>query len=106
MKQDHWCSDSPPIVKNHVIVGVGGDFLDMANYVEARDPETGDLQWHFWTTAHKGDPSFATWPSEQAAAHGGGGVWTPPTYDPELNLLYVGTGNVEPTFVGSEPPRR
>src|SRR5665213_3103255 len=49
VKQDHWCSDSPLVIKNHVIVGVGGDFLDMANYAEARDPETGELQWHFWT---------------------------------------------------------
>jgi len=104
VKQDHWCSDSPLVIKNHVIVGVGGDFLDMANYVEARDPETGALQWHFWTTAHQGDPGFSSWPSEKAAEHGGGGVWTPPTYDPDLNLLYVGTGNVEPTFVGQSRP--
>ena len=104
VKQDHWCSDSPLIIRNHVIAGVGGDFLDMANYVEARDPETGDLQWHFWTTAHEGEPGFETWPNKKAAEHGGGGVWTPPTYDPELNLLYVGTGNVEPTFVGQSRP--
>lgn len=104
VKQDHWCSDSPLVIKNHVIVGVGGDFLDMANYAEARDPETGELQWHFWTTAHKDDPGFKTWPNEQAAAHGGGGVWTPPSYDPELNLLYIGTGNVEPTWAGQSRP--
>ncbi|HVY95267.1 MAG TPA: acido-empty-quinoprotein group A [Bryobacteraceae bacterium] len=104
VKQDHWCSFPPTVIKNHVIVGVGGDFLDMANYIESRDPETGALQWHTWTTAHPGDPGFSTWPNEQAAAHGGGGVWTAPTYDPELNLLYVGTGNVEPTFVGQSRP--
>ena len=52
----------------------------------------------------QGDPGFASWPSEKAAAHGGGGVWTAPTYDPDLNLLYVGTGNVEPTFVGQSRP--
>ncbi len=100
VKEDHWCSESPLIIKNHVIVGIGGDFLDMANYAEARDPETGALQWHFWSTAHKGDPGFSSWPNEQAAEHGGGGVWTPPSYDPELNLVYIGTGNTEPTFVG------
>ena len=104
VKQDHFCSFPPTIIRNHVIAGVGGDFLDMANYVEARDPETGDLQWQFYTTAHKGDPGSNTWPSEAAAAHGGGGVWTAPTYDPELNLLYVGTGNVEPTMVGVSRP--
>ena len=104
VKQDHWCSFPPTVIKNHIIVGVGGDFLDMANYVESRDPETGELQWHTWTTAHPGDPGFSTWPSEKATAHGGGGVWTAPTYDPDLNLLYVGVGNVEPTFVGQSRP--
>jgi alcohol dehydrogenase (cytochrome c) len=104
VKLDHWCSDSPLVIKNHVIVGIGGDFLDMANYAEARDPETGELQWHFWTTAHRGDPGFSSWPNEQAAEHGGGGVWTPPSYDPELNTLFIGTGNVEPTFVGQSRP--
>ncbi len=104
VKQDHWCSDSPLVIRNHVIAGIGGDFLDMANYVESRDPETGELQWRFYTAAQEGDPGFKTWPNKQAAAHGGGGVWTPPTYDPELNLLYVGTGNVEPTFVGQSRP--
>ena len=104
VRQDHWCSEVPLIIRNHVVVGIGGDFLDMANYAESRDPETGDLQWHFWTTAHPGDPGFSTWPSEKAAAHGGGGVWTPSSYDPELNLLYITTGNVEPTMVGESRP--
>ena len=63
VKRDYFSSVSPLIVKNHVIVGVGGDFLDVPNFAEARDPETGDVQWHFWTTAHKGDPGFKTWPN-------------------------------------------
>jgi alcohol dehydrogenase (cytochrome c) len=104
VKQDHFCSESPLIIKNHVVVGAGGDFLDVANFVESRDPETGDVQWHFWTTAHQGEPGFETWPNKAAAEHGGGGVWTPPTYDPDLNLLYVGTGNVEPTMAGQSRP--
>jgi alcohol dehydrogenase (cytochrome c) len=104
VRLDHWCSMSPLVIKNHVISGVGGDFLDMANYVESHDPETGDLQWRFWTTAQEGDPNLKSWPSKEAAAHGGGGVWTPPSYDPDLNLLYVTTGNVEPTMVGESRP--
>ena len=83
-----------------MIVGVGGDFLDVPNFAEARDPETGELQWHFWTTAHKGDPGFKTWPNENAVEHGGGGVWYPSTYDPELNLLYIPTGNANPVMAG------
>jgi len=100
VKMDYFSSMAPVVVGNHVIVGVGGDLLDIPCYVEARDPETGEVQWHFWTTAQKGDPGFSTWPDQEAASHGGGGVWYPPTYDPELNLLYVVTGNVNPVMAG------
>jgi acido-empty-quinoprotein group A len=100
VKRDYFSSLPPLIVKNHVITGVGGDFLDVPNFAEARDPETGDVQWHFWTTAHQGDPGFSTWPNAKAVEHGGGGIWIPPTYDPELNLLYLGTGNVNPVMAG------
>ena len=100
VKRDYFSSVSPLVIKNHVIVGVGGDFLDVPNFAEARDPETGDLQWHFWTTAHEGDPGFKTWPNKNAVEHGGGGVWYPSTYDPELNLLYIPTGNANPVMAG------
>ena len=100
VKRDYFSSVSPLVIKNHVIVGVGGDFLDVPNFAEARDPETGEVQWHFWTTAHKGDPGFKTWPNENAVEHGGGGVWYPSTYDPELNLLYIPTGNANPVMAG------
>ncbi len=100
VKMDYFSSMAPVVVGNHVIVGVGGDLLDIPCYVEARDPETGEVQWHYWTTAQKGDPGFNTWPDQEAAAHGGGGVWYPPTYDPDLNLLYVVTGNVNPVMAG------
>jgi len=100
VKRDYFSSVSPLVIKNHVIVGVGGDFLDVPNFAEARDPETGDLQWHFWTTAHEGDPGFKSWPNQNAVEHGGGGIWYPSTYDPELNLLYLPTGNANPVMAG------
>ena len=100
VKRDYFSSVSPLVIKNHVIVGVGGDFLDVPNFAEARDPETGEVQWHFWTTAHEGDPGFKTWPNKNAVEHGGGGVWYPSTYDPELNLLYIPTGNANPVMAG------
>ena len=68
MKRDYFSSVAPIVVKNHVIVGVGGDFLDVPNFAEARDPETGDVQWHFWTTAHEGDPGFKSWPTVRRGA--------------------------------------
>ena len=47
-----------------------------------------------------GDPGSETWPNQAAMDHGGGMTWLPGTYDPELNLLYWGTGNANPVFAG------
>jgi alcohol dehydrogenase (cytochrome c) len=47
-----------------------------------------------------GDPGSETWPNLEAMHHGGGMTWLPGTYDPDLNLLYWGTGNANPVFAG------
>lgn len=91
---------APVVIKNHVIVGVSGDDLDIPGYLESRDPETGELQWHWSSVPKPGEPGSETWPNAEAMAHGGGMTWVPSTYDPELNLLYLGTGNPQPVIVG------
>ncbi len=45
-----------------------------------------------------GDPGSETWPNVDAMKHGGGMTWQPVTYDPELNLIYVTTGNPQPVI--------
>ena len=101
LDQLYYASVAPIVAKNHVLVGVSGDDLDIPGYLESRDPETGDLQWRWYTVPQKkGDPGSETWPSEDAAKHGGGMTWVPSTYDPELNLVYVGTGNPQPVIAG------
>jgi len=97
-KLDYTSTVAPVIIKNHVLVGIGGDHLDNPGFIQARDPETGALQWKWWTTPRKGEPGIQTWPDEHAAAHGTGQTWMPGTYDPELNLYYVGTGNPNPVM--------
>jgi alcohol dehydrogenase (cytochrome c) len=74
--------------------------MDVPGYLEARDPETGALQWRWNTEPRKGEPGAETWPNEGAMEHGGGMTWLPGTYDPELNLLYWGTGNPNPVYAG------
>jgi len=100
-KLQYFTTMAPMIVKNHVLVGVGGDAMDVRGYLESRDPETGDLQWRWWSEPEKpGDPGSETWPNKGAMDHGGGMTWLPGTYDPGLNLLYWGTGNANPVFAG------
>lgn len=95
----------PPMpVKNHLILGVSGDDMDIPGYVEAVDPETGDLQWRWYAHPNPGDPEAASWPNEDAMMHSGGMTWVPGTYDPELNLYYFGTGNAQPVINGSARP--
>ncbi|MBV8070577.1 MAG: acido-empty-quinoprotein group A [Acidobacteriaceae bacterium] len=100
VKLQYFTTMAPMVVKNHVIIGVGGDAMDVPGYLEARDPETGALQWRWNTEPREGEPGAETWPDESAMEHGGGMTWIPGTYDPELNLLYWGTGNPNPVYAG------
>jgi len=97
-KLDYTSTVAPVIVGNHVILGIGGDHLDNPGFIQSRDPETGALQWKLFTTPRKGEPGIETWPDEYASAHGTGQPWMPGTYDPDLNLYYVGTGNPNPVM--------
>ncbi len=99
-KLQYFTTMAPLVIGNHVIVGVGGDAMDVPGYLEARDPETGDLQWRWNTEPRAGEPGADTWPNKAAMEHGGGMTWLPGTYDPELNLLYWGTGNPNPVYAG------
>ncbi len=100
-KQYYFSSMAPVVVKNHVLIGTGGDSLDIPGFVEAHDPETGALQWKWRTTPAKGEPGAETWPDEYTASAGGGSPWISGTYDPALNLYYVGTGNPDPVGAGT-----
>jgi len=102
--QFYFGSVAPVIVKNHVMVGVSGDDFDIPGYVEAHDPETGKLQWRFYTHPEPGTPEAKTWPNDEAMTHGGGMTWTAGTYDPDLNLYYFGTGNAQPVIAGKNRP--
>ncbi len=96
----YYASVAPIVIGNHVITGVSGDDLDRPGYLEARDPETGETQWRWMTVPKPGEPGSETWPSVEAMQHGGGMTWVPCTYDPELKMLYVGTGNPQPVIAG------
>ncbi len=97
---------APRIVEGKVVIGNGGAELGVRGYVSAYDAETGALVWRFYTVP--GDPAQAfespaleraakTWKGEQWWKVGGGGTcWDSIVYDPELRLLYVGTGNGSP----------
>lgn len=98
---------APRVVKGKVIIGNGGAEYGVRGYVTAYDAATGKQAWRWFTVP--GDPAkpyeneamkkaAKTWdPSGRYWEAGGGGtVWDSMTYDPQLNLLYIGTGNGSP----------
>lgn len=100
LAQEYFSTAAPLVIGNHILVGVGGDSLDVPGFLEARDPETGAVQWHWDTEPKPGQPGSETWPDANAMGHGGGMTWISGTYDPELNLIYWGTGNPNPVHAG------
>ena len=99
MEMMYYCSNATTLVKDKLIVGISGDDLDMPAYLDARSPDNGELIWRWYVTPQKaGDPGIESWPTLDAAIHGGGMTWQPITYDPELNLIYVTTGNPQPVI--------
>jgi acido-empty-quinoprotein group A len=103
-RKQYFSTSVPLIVKNHLLVGVGGDAMDMPGFLNSYDPDTGELQWTWWSTPRKGDPALKTWPNEHSSEHGGGMTWLPGTYDAKLNLIYWPTGNTNPVFAGQGRP--
>jgi PQQ-dependent dehydrogenase (methanol/ethanol family) len=96
---------APRVVKGKVIIGNGGAEYGVRGYVSAYDAATGALAWRFYTVP--GDPALGfesetlanaakTWNGEWWKLGGGGTVWDSMAYDPELDLLYIGTGNGSP----------
>ncbi len=98
--QQYFSTVAPVVVGDHVLVGTGND-LDMPGFLQSFDPETGKLQWKLYTVPmNPGDPGLETWPSLDAARHGGGQAWIPGAYDPETKLYIIGTGNPTPGYTG------
>ena len=97
-KRGYWSTNAPLVIRNHLIVGVSGDFDNLPGTLKSFDPDTGALQWTFYSTPPPGMPD----PPSGGAT--GGQMWMTGTYDPDLNLLYVGTGNPTPVLNGQARP--
>ena len=92
---------APLVVKDMVIVGSSGGEFGVRGHTDAFKIEDGERAWRCYMVPKPGEPGSETWPAEgEAWQRGGGNCWVTPTFDPELNLLYYGTGNPSPDFDG------
>ena len=93
---------APRIAKGRVLIGNAGAEFGVRGYVSAFDAETGKLAWRVFSVP--GDPAQGfeskaleaaakTWHGEYWKTGGGGTTWDPIVYDPDLDLVYFGTGN-------------
>jgi alcohol dehydrogenase (cytochrome c) len=90
---------APTIANGVLISGMAGGDRTARGFVEGYDPDTGKRLWRFWTVPEPGQPGSETWPHKDfpdAWKYGGAATWQAGTYDPELDLFYIGTGNAEP----------
>ena len=94
---------APLVVKDKVIIGVGGGEYGIRGFIAAYDASTGKEMWRFNTVPAPGEPGSDTW-SGDAWKNGGGSLWMTGTYDPSLNLTYWGVGNPGPDFNPSQRP--
>ncbi len=103
--RDYSITGAPRIVKGKVVIGNGGGEYGVRGYLTAYDAETGKQAWRWFVVP--GDPSkgledrsmemaLKTWKGEWWQYGGGGTPWDGIAYDPEANLVYVGTGNGSP----------
>ena len=96
---------APLVVKDMVIVGSSGGEFGSRGHTDAFKLETGERVWRTYMVPKPGEPGSETWPDDgETWARGGANCWVTPTYDPDLNLLYYGTGNPCPDFDGDVRP--
>jgi alcohol dehydrogenase (cytochrome c) len=94
----------PPLaLKDKVIIGSAGSEAAVRGFLDAYDAKTGKRLWRFWTTPRPGEPGAETW-GPGAYESAGATTWNNGSYDPDLNLIYWGTGNPAPDFNDDERP--
>ncbi len=96
---------APLVVKELVIVGSSGAEYGVRGHIDAFDLETGARRWRRYNVPKPGEPGSDSWGGRtEAWARGGGTAWITGSYDPELDLVFWGTGNPGPDFDGSVRP--
>ena len=94
---------APRVLNGKVIVGISGGDVDIRGYIDAYDCKTGQRLWRTYTVPAAGEPGSETWGTDMTGI-GGGATWGSGSFDPQLNLIYWGTGNPSPDYNGSARP--
>jgi alcohol dehydrogenase (cytochrome c) len=96
-KEGYYATGAPIVANGVLISGMSGGELTTRGFLDGWDPDTGRKLWRRYTIPAPGEPGSETWPANSDAwKYGGGPTWRSGSYDPQLDLVYWGTGNAEP----------
>ena len=90
---------APLIVKDQVVTGIAGGEFGIRGFLDAYNAETGARDWRFYTIPGPDHPDNQSWAGDSWRT-GGSPTWITGSYDPDLNLVYWGTGNPGPDYNG------
>ncbi len=86
-----------PLIANGVLVtGCSGAEFGVRCFLDGWNPDTGEHLWRRYTIPGPGEKGHETWIPSEAYKTGGASTWITGSYDPELDLMYWGTGNAAP----------
>ena len=95
--QGYYATGAPLVANGVLISGMAGGESTTRGFLDGWDPATGEKLWRRYTIPGPGEPGHETWPAgTDAWLYGGAPTWRSGSYDPELDLVYWGTGNAEP----------
>lgn len=94
----YYYTAGPIIAHGKVILPMSGCGAGQAGgcFITGHDAKTGKELWRFSTVAHPGEPGGNSWNDLPLEGRFGGSVWTPGTYDADLNLVFFGVGQPYP----------
>jgi len=96
-REGYYATGAPIVAGGVLISGMAGGESTTRGFLDGWDPETGKKLWRRYTIPAPGEKGHETWPADSDSwTRGGGATWRSGSYDPQLDLVYWGTGNAEP----------
>ena len=103
-KEGYSITSAPTVANGVLMQGMAGGEFGVRGFVDGYDPDTGKRLYRRHTTASPDEKGGETWPSGDAYLRGGASTWMTGSHDPELDLVYWGTGNGGPWDPNARSP--
>ena len=95
----HSITAAPLVVKDQILTGIAGADFGVRGFLDSYDAQTGNRTWRIYTIPGPDHPDNQSW-SGDSWRTGGAPTWLTGSYDPDLDLVYWGTGNPAPSYYG------